>query len=75
MEGDEKMERLTEYVYGFAHGAEGVRKERLTGHYCRGIFEATACVEKLAEYENLEEQGRLLSRTSQQINRSYCFCG
>ena len=42
------------------HGAEGVSKDKLTGKYCRGVFEATACVEKLAEYETAEEEGRLL---------------
>lgn len=54
------MERLTKMIYGYAHGAEGISKDRLTGRYFRGEFEATACVEKLAEYENLEEQGLLL---------------
>jgi len=55
------MDRLTKMIDGFAHGAEGVSNEKLTGKYCRGNFESTACVEKLAEYENLEEQ-RLLVR-------------
>ena len=41
----------------YPHGAEGVSKDKLTGRYCRGTFEATACVEKLAEYENAEEDG------------------
>lgn len=54
------MERLTKRVNGYAHGANGVSADRLTGNYCRGEFEATACVEKLAEYEDLEEQGKLL---------------
>ena len=44
----------------YPHGAEGVSKDNLTGKYCRGVFEATACVEKLAEYENAEEEGRLV---------------
>ena len=44
----------------YPHGAEGVSKDKLTGRYCRGTFEATACVEKLAEYENAEEDGFLL---------------
>lgn len=44
----------------YPHGAEGVSKDKLTGKYCRGVFEATACVEKLAEYENAEEEGRLV---------------
>lgn len=42
------------------HGAEGVSKDKLTGEYCRGVFEATACVEKLAEYETAEDEGRLV---------------
>jgi hypothetical protein len=54
------VERLTKRINGYAHGAEGVTEEELTGNYCRGEFEATACVEKLAEYEDLEEQGLLL---------------
>ena len=40
----------------YPHGAEGVSKDKLTGKYCRGVFEATACVEKLAEYETAEEE-------------------
>ena len=44
----------------YPHGAEGVSKDKLTGKYCRGVFEATACVEKLAEYETAEEEGRLV---------------
>lgn len=51
------MERLTKRIDGYAHGAEGVSKDKLTGSYCRGEFEDTACVEKLAQYEDLEEQG------------------
>lgn len=43
----------------YPHGAEGVSKDKLTGKYRRGVFEATACVEKLAEYETAEEEGRL----------------
>lgn len=43
----------------FPHGAEGVSEEKLTGKWCRGRFEATAIVEKLATYENLEEDGKL----------------
>lgn len=53
------MERLTTREE-YPHGAEGVSKDRLTGKYCRGTFEATACVERLAEYENAEADGRLL---------------
>ena len=44
----------------YPHGAEGVSEDKLTGKYCRGVFEATACVEKLAEYESAEEEGRLV---------------
>lgn len=44
----------------YPHGAEGVSKDKLTGKYCRGVFEATACVEKLAEYETAGEEGRLV---------------
>ena len=44
----------------YPHGAEGVSKDKLTGKYCRGVFEATACVEKLEEYETAEEEGRLV---------------
>lgn len=54
------MERLTIRINGWAHGAEGISKEKLTGRYCRGKFESTACVEKLAEYEDLEEKGLLM---------------
>lgn len=54
------MERLTRMIAGYPHGAEGITKDTLTGMYCRGEFEATACVEKLAEYENLEQQGLLV---------------
>lgn len=49
------------------HGAEGVSKDKLTGKYCRGVFEATACVEKLAEYETAEEEGRLVVLPSNQV--------
>lgn len=44
----------------YPHGAEGTSKDKLTGGYCRGIFEATACIEKLADYENAEEDGLLV---------------
>ena len=44
----------------YPHGAEGISEDKLTGKYCRGVFEATACVEKLAEYETAEEEGRLM---------------
>lgn len=54
------MERLTQRIRGYAYGVEGISADKLTGSYHRGEFEATACVEKLAEYEDLEEQGKLL---------------
>lgn len=44
----------------YPHGAEGVSEDKLTGRYCRGVFEATACVNKLSEYENAEEDGILV---------------
>ena len=45
------MNRLTTNEE-FPHGAEGKRADKLTGYWCRGEFEATACVEKLSRYEN-----------------------
>lgn len=54
------MERLTQRIRGYAYGVEGISADKLTGSYHRGEFEATACIEKLAEYEDLEEQGKLL---------------
>lgn len=58
------MERLTTYICGYAHGAEGVREDSLTGNYCRGEFEATAIVDRLAAYEDTglepEEIARIL---------------
>lgn len=30
------MKRLAEKISGYAHGAEGVSADRLTGNYCRG---------------------------------------
>ena len=47
------MERLTKYICGRAHGAEGVCFEHLTGAYCRGVFEATALVERIAAIEDI----------------------
>ena len=47
------MERLTTYIYGYAHGAEGIREDGLTGNYCRGEFEATAIVDRLAAIEDI----------------------
>lgn len=54
------MERLTKRINGYAHGIEGRNKDNLTGTYCRGNFECTACIDKLAEYEDLEEQRKML---------------
>ena len=47
------MERLTKYICGHAHGAEGLRDDNLTGNYCRGEFEATAIVDRLAAIEDI----------------------
>ena len=55
------------------HGAEGVSKDKLTGKYCRGVFEATACVEKLAEYETAEEEGRLVVLPCKVGDILFCF--
>lgn len=52
------MERLTTREK-YPHGAEGRSKDKLTGKFCRGVFEATAVIEKLAEYEDDEESGRI----------------
>lgn len=65
MPGMREVEQVTEHKRlttkeKHPHGAEGVSKDKLTGKYCRGVFEATACVEKLAEYETAEEEGRLV---------------
>lgn len=46
------MQRLTQYFNGYAHGAAGRSPDHLIGSYCRGEFEATACVERLAAYED-----------------------
>lgn len=47
------MERLTRYFSDWAHGAEGVSDKGLTGAYCRGKFEATAMVDRLATIEDI----------------------
>ena len=47
------MERLTRYFSDWAHGAEGVSDKGLTGAYCRGKFEATAMVDRLAAIEDI----------------------
>ncbi len=68
------MERLTKRIEGYAHGAEGVSKDKLTGSYYRGEFEATACVDKLEEYEDLEEQGLLLKLPCRVGDTVYAYC-
>lgn len=45
------MNRLTTEEE-YPHGAEGKSANKLTGRWCRGVFEATACIERLAKYEN-----------------------
>lgn len=47
------MKRLTTYICDRAHGAEGVSENNLTGTYCRGSFEATAIVDRLAKIEDI----------------------
>ena len=47
------MKRLTKYICERAHGAEGRTDAALTGQYCRGQFEATAVVERLAAIEDI----------------------
>ena len=62
----------------YPHGAEGVSENKLTGRYCRGVFEATACIEKLAEYETAEEEGRLVvlpCKVGTRVHEIYQFCG
>lgn len=54
-----QLKRLTTRE-AYPHGAEGVSEDKLTGNYCRGIFECTACIERLAQYENDEEDGVLV---------------
>ena len=45
------MNRLTTHEE-YPHGAEGKSVDRLAGCWCRGHFEATACIEKLSRYED-----------------------
>ena len=47
------VKRLTKYICDRAHGAQGVSESKLTGAYCRGQFEATAVVERLAAIEDI----------------------
>lgn len=58
----------------YPHGAEGVSKDKLTGKYCRGVFEATACVEKLAGYETAEDEGRLVVLPCKVGDIIFCLC-
>lgn len=66
------MERLTTREK-YPHGAEGRSKDKLTGKFCRGVFEATAVIEKLAEYENAEEKGLLLRLLCKVGAKVYAF--
>lgn len=52
------MERLTTRIDGYAYGKSGIK--RLSRDYHRGSFECTALIERLAEYEDLDEKGLLL---------------
>lgn len=54
------MERLTKTIDGYVHGRAGKNYKSMTEKWCRGSFEATAIVEKLAEYEDAEESGLLV---------------
>lgn len=55
------IKRLTEYINGYAHGKPGrtISQARESKELCRGEFECTGIVDKLAEYEDSEEQGLL----------------
>lgn len=48
------MNRLTKYICGAAHGKCGrtVEEASKSKKYCRGKFEATGCVDRLAAYED-----------------------
>lgn len=54
------MNRLTKKIDGVAHGAEGRSADSLTGRWYREDFECEALIEKLAEYEDAEENGLLM---------------
>ena len=54
------MERMTVRINGYAHGKKGRDLDHLSKKYHRGEFECTALVEKLCEYEDAEESGRLV---------------
>ena len=54
------MERMTVRINGYAHGKKGLDLNHLSKKYHRGEFECTALVERLCEYEDAEESGRLV---------------
>lgn len=54
------MDRLTKRFDGVVYGAEGESADSLTGRWYREEFECEALIEKLAEYEDAEENGLLL---------------
>lgn len=63
------MKRLTKYICDRAHAAEGVSTEKLTGAYCRGQFEATALVERLAAIEDILGNDYDLDRLEVMVNQ------
>ena len=63
------MKRLTAYICDRAHGAEGVSESKLTGSYCRGQFEATALVERLAQIEDILGDDYDLGRLEVMMNQ------
>lgn len=65
------MERLTKYVAGVAHGAEGRTAESLNGSYCRGEFEATAIVDRLAAYEDTGLEPEEIEKIKQDVEDGY----
>lgn len=67
------MNRLTKRIDGVAHGAEGKSADSLTGKWRRGEFECTALIEKLAEYEDTEENGLLFRSPCKVDDTIYTF--
>ena len=49
------MKRLTEYVCGYAHGRPGrsIKAAEESNSLCRGEFECSGLIDKLALYENV----------------------
>jgi len=49
------MKRLTEYVVGYAHGRPGrtIEAAEASDDLCRGEFECSGLIDKLAIYENI----------------------